>query len=146
WTAFHVPVVGTSTYFAMMTMHGIERELKEHIYADPTLVTPEMVEQLYIASHQPGGQYAAAAYLSGRLDLPMRLAFADLDRPTLLVWGRDAYYTPLTDAADLLYRSPQAKLEILNDCGMLPHDEKAGEFIRLARDFLSETSAGEMAA
>ncbi|MHB9026510.1 MAG: alpha/beta fold hydrolase [Armatimonadota bacterium] len=146
WTAFHLPVLGTSAYFALMTMGGLERELKEHIYADPTMVTTEMVEQLYTAAHQPGSQYAAAAYLSGRLDLPMRLAFADLEHPTLLAWGRDAYYTPLTDAADLLYRSPQAKLEILNDCGMLPHDEKAGEFIRLARGFLPEISQGEIAA
>ena len=127
------PVLGTSIYHSIVSQRGIARELCEHIYYDSSFITPELVQFLYTASHQPGSHHAVAAFIAGTLDLPMRLAFTDLTQPTLLVWGRDAYYTPVGDAADLLYRNPGARLEIFDECGMLPHDEKAGEFLRLAR-------------
>ncbi|HEY3377874.1 MAG TPA: alpha/beta fold hydrolase [Armatimonadota bacterium] len=140
------PVVGTSIYYSLVSRPGIERELREHIYYDPTFVTPEMVDFLHASAHQPGSQHAAVAFVTGLLDLPMRMAFADIDQPTLLIWGRDAEYTPVGDAADLLYRDPKAQLSIFDDCGMLPHDEKAGEFIRTVRPFLLGTTTGEIAA
>jgi pimeloyl-ACP methyl ester carboxylesterase len=140
------PLLGTSIYNGMVSMSGIRNELMRHLYYDPDFATPDVVNYLYTAAHQPGSRNAAAALLAGRLDLPMRMAFADLTQPVLLVWGRQAYYTPDSDAADLLYRHPQARLEILDECGMLPQDEKAGEFIRLVTDFLSQPTDQEMAA
>ena len=44
------------------------------------------------------------------------------------------------------YRHPQAKLEILDECGMIPHDEKAGEFLQLAEPFLRKAEGEEQAA
>lgn len=140
------PVLGTSLYNAIVSKRSIEQELREHEYYDQRMVTPELVDFLHAAAHQPGSQYAAAAFMAGKLDLPMRMAFTDLDQPVLLVWGSDAFYTPVQDAADLVYRDPKARLEVLDECGMLPHDEKAGEFLRLATDFLTQPMEGEMAA
>jgi pimeloyl-ACP methyl ester carboxylesterase len=140
------PVLGTSIYNTITSIRGIEQELKTHDYFDPRMVTPEMVEFLHTTAHQPGSQHAVAAFVAGKLDLPMRMAFTDVSQPVLLIWGKDAYYTPVGEAADLLYRHPQARLEIFDDCGMLPHDEKAGDFIRAVRSFLAEPNAGDMAA
>jgi len=140
------PVLGASLYNSLMSCRNIAHELREHIYYDPTQVTPEMVDCLHTAAHQPGAQRAGAAYFAGRLDLPMRMAFADLLQPVLLAWGRDAYYTPVEDSADLLFRHPQARLEFFDECGMLPHDEKAGEFLRLVREFFGQAMPGELAA
>jgi len=140
------PILGTSIYNSIVSMRGIEQELNLHVYYDPTFVTPDMVQYLYVAAHQRGSRHAAAAFISGRLDLPMRMAFADISQPVLIIWGRDAYYTPIGDAADLLYRNPKARLQIFDDCGALPQDEKAGEFIRTARDFFFELDLGEKAA
>ena len=145
-STLHTPVLGTSIYHAMVSMTNIERELKEHVYYDPAFVTPELVCALYTSAHQRGSRFAATAFITGRLDLPMRMAFSSLTQPTILVWGRDAYYTPVGDAADLLYRHPQAKLSLLDECGMLPHDEKAGDFLALVGDFLAGAGAGEMVA
>ncbi len=139
-----LPVFGESAYNVMVSRAALARELVEHIYYDPLLVTPEMVQALYTRAHQPGARHAAAAYITGRLDLPMRMAFSLLQKPALLVWGRDAYYTPVTDAVDLLYRQPDTRLEILDECGMLPHDEQAGIFLTRAADFLTRSEPGEM--
>jgi len=134
--ALHVPVLGASLYNGILTMAALENELRRHIYADPSAVTPDMAHDLYTSAHQLGSRYAAAAYLSGRLSLPMRQAFSSLTQPVLLIWGREAYYTPVSDAIDLLYRHPEAKLSIIDACGMIPHDEKAGEFLALTTKFL----------
>jgi len=146
WSAMRAPVLGTSLYNAVVSRQAMLEELRRHVYYDPAMVTDAVVNDLYTFAHQPGSQYAAAAFMSGRLSLPMRLAFSSLALPTLLLWGRDAYYTPVADAADLLYRHPQAKLEILDECGMIPHDEKAGEFLQLAEPFLRKAEGEEQAA
>jgi pimeloyl-ACP methyl ester carboxylesterase len=127
----------------MMSMAGIESYLKERVYYDPTFVSPDMVRFLHSCAHQRGSQFGAAAFIAGRLDLPMRMAFSDISQPVLMVWGADAFYTPLSDSVDLLYRHPQAQLVVLEHCGMLPQDEKAGEFIRLVRDFLPQIGEAE---
>jgi len=140
------PVLGTSLYYNMVSMQNIVRELHEHLYYDTTIVTPELVNEIHAAAHQPGSRYAFAALLSGGLDLPMRMAFSALTQPTLLIWGRDAYYTPVDEASDLLYRHPEARLVVIDECGMLPHDEKAGEFLAIVRDFTASADMGEIAA
>ncbi len=145
-TVLRSPVLGTSIYNYFVSRGGIRRELIDHIFYDPTLVTPELVNQLYAAAHQPGSQFPTAAYLSGRLDLPMRMAFTALKQPVLLVWGGQAHYTPEEDAADLLFRAPHARLTVFDECGMLPHDEQAGQFIRASYDFLAGPTSEEMAA
>lgn len=140
------PLLGTSIYNSIVSKRNIERELREHTYYDELMATPELVQFLYASSHQRGCQHAAAAFVSGKLDLPMRMAFSDLTQPVLVIWGRDAFYTPVGDAADLLYRHPQARLNIYDNCGMLPQDEKAGDFLRDVRDFFEAVNPGEMAA
>ncbi|MHB0938917.1 MAG: alpha/beta fold hydrolase [Armatimonadota bacterium] len=146
WGAMRAPVLGTSLYNAMVSRQAMTEELRRHIYYDPAMATDAVVNDLYTFAHQPGSQYAAAAFMAGRLCLPMRMAFSSLSVPTLMIWGRDAYYTPVGEAMDLLYRHPQARLEILDECGMLPHDEKAGEFLQLATEFLRKPAGGVQAA
>jgi pimeloyl-ACP methyl ester carboxylesterase len=146
WSALRSPVLGTSLYNAIMSRKSLAEELRRHIYYDPAMVAPAVVNDLYTFAHQPGSQYSAAAYFAGRLSLPMRLAFSSLEQPALLVWGRDAYYTPVGDAMDLLYRHPQAQLEIIDECGMIPHDEKAGEFLLVTEKFLRKPLGEEQAA
>lgn len=144
--AFLTPVFGTTAYYHVAARANIERELKEHIYYDPAMVTPDVVDTLYASAHQSGSQYAVGALMAGQLDLPMRLAFADLQQPVMLIWGREAAYTPVSDATDLLVRAPQSTLQVIDACGMLPQDEHAGETIRLLREFFAHDMPGEMAA
>lgn len=144
WLTLHTPVVGTSLYYALVSRAAIEQALRVHYYHDPSMVTSGLVDYIHTAAHQPGSQYAAAAFLAGRLNLPMRMAFAALTQPTQMFWGREAFFTPLSDAADLLYRDPRASLEVVADCGMFPHDEKAGAFLQGVQAF--ETTVDSAAA
>ena len=118
WQALRIPVLGESVYYYLLSYPALERELRTHIYFDPDMVTPAVVKDLYTFAHQPGSRFAAAAFIAGRLSLPMRLGFASVESPVLLVWGRDAYYTPVGDAMDLLYRCPRRPV---GDPGRMRH-------------------------
>jgi pimeloyl-ACP methyl ester carboxylesterase len=143
--AMAAPVVGETVYNALTRRAALAGSLAR-LYYDPNAVTADMIDTVYTFAHQPGSRHAGGAYLTGGLDCPMRLAFADLTQPVMLVWSRDATHTPAADAADLVYRQPKARVEILEHCGLLPHDEAAGTFLQLTREFLIAPELGEMAA
>ncbi len=143
--AMAAPVVGETVYNALTRRAALAQALAR-VYFDPRAVTPELIDTTYTLAHQPGSRYAGGAYLTGGLDCPMRLAFADLTQPVMLVWSRDATHTPAADAADLVYRQPKARVEIMERCGLVPHDEAAGIFLTLAQKFLQEPEIGQLAA
>jgi pimeloyl-ACP methyl ester carboxylesterase len=61
-----------------------------------------------------------------------------IDRPTLIVWGdSDKLIPPVYGPAyrDLI---PGAKLEVIKNCGHLPHIEKTGETAAIIVKFIEE--------
>ncbi len=59
------------------------------------------------------------------------------DLPTMIVWGREDEFVPLS-AGQLYHRSiPGSLMEILADCGHMPQVEKREQFLDLMRQFFS---------
>ena len=57
--------------------------------------------------------------------------------PTMIVWGREDGFVPLS-AGQLYHQSiPGSRLEILADCGHMPQVEKTDEFLALVRQFFA---------
>ena len=57
------------------------------------------------------------------------------DLPTMIVWGREDVFVPLS-AGHVYHRSiPGSRLEVLNDCGHMPQVENRDEFLALVRRF-----------
>jgi len=57
---------------------------------------------------------------------------------TLVAWGENDPYHPLTMAHEFGRRIRGAQVEILPDCGHLPHEERPDDFNRLALKFLAQ--------
>ena len=56
---------------------------------------------------------------------------------TLIVWGRQDAYIPVS-AGELIHRSiPGSQLKIIEDCGHHPEIEKTDEFVNIVKSFLS---------
>ncbi|HUN59005.1 MAG TPA: alpha/beta hydrolase [Candidatus Binataceae bacterium] len=56
--------------------------------------------------------------------------------PSLIVWGKEDRIVPL-ESAELYRRALRdAKLELIERCGHLPHLERPAEFLRVVNDFL----------
>jgi len=128
------PVLGTSFYNVMSSERSIRDYARSTLFYDSKRVTPRLVSQLYATSHQPGAQYAIAAFLSGYLNLDMRLAFSRLTQRVVLVWGKQDSTTPVAKAGALLDLNPRVELEVFDFCRMLPEQEHPELFNALVRD------------
>jgi len=67
--------------------------------------------------------------------------FRDLDRPALVIWGRNDTATPEEQAARQKLSFPSASISTL-DCGHWPHLERPDEVISLVTPFLAEQITG----
>ena len=130
------PVLGTSFYNVMSSERSIRDYARRHLFYDPARVTNRLVTQLYAASHQEGAQHAVSAFLSGFLNADARDAFARLNQPVTLVWGKQDQTTPIELAAALLSVNPRADLEIFDRCRMTPHEEHPEKFNALVRQLI----------
>jgi len=135
------PVLGLNLYNALASHKSIRHYLEAEVYADPQHVTPEMVRQYHAMAHQPGAQYPIRAFLSGRLNINTAYAFSELDIPVVLLWGRRATKTPVSDADAFIDRNPRAHLRVFDHSALLPHDEEAATFNEALREFLGARAA-----
>ena len=130
------PVLGTSLYNGVSSRPFIRYYLSKYIYASPAQVTDEVVDQYYTAAHQPGGEHFFASFASGYLNINIAEQFPHIEDLPLLVWGRDAKITPLAQAEAFLQANSNAKLEVVDDAGALPHEEQPEAFLTAVRPFL----------
>ncbi len=137
----HSPVLGASFYNAMTSERGLRDYARRQLFYERRFATNRLVAQYYAASHQPGAQYAIAAFLSGYLNLEVRAAFARLTQPVTLVWGQDELANPLARSLELVRLNPRARLEIFDRCRMMPQEEHAERFNALVRETLGAQQA-----
>jgi len=57
--------------------------------------------------------------------------------PTLIVWGRQDGIVPLSAGQVYQESIKDSRLVVINDCGHRPEIEKADEFVRVVKEFLS---------
>ena len=64
----------------------------------------------------------------------------DLQTPTLVVWGVRDRVLPYLQAHQAIARLPDGSLELIPNCGHLPHVEDPERFVASLARFLSERS------
>src|ERR1700730_6107492 len=75
--AVETPIAGTAMFNALVSRPNLRRYLR-NAYSNDALVTRELVEIYYAASHQKGARHAPAAFLSGHLNIDVRHALRRL--------------------------------------------------------------------
>jgi pimeloyl-ACP methyl ester carboxylesterase len=63
--------------------------------------------------------------------------------PTLIVWGREDGLVPLAHAHRWDELLPDARLEVIEDCGHVPHVEALPRFLELVAPFLGAAPGGD---
>ncbi|HZT40891.1 MAG TPA: alpha/beta fold hydrolase [Chthonomonadaceae bacterium] len=125
---FSLPVLGLSLYNAMLSYNRMDEYLRRNLYADPTLVTPALVEHFYVSAHQPGAQYAFRSFLADLLNCDITPDYPKITQPILIAWGARAHMTPVENAKRFLEMNANARLRVFENSGLLPHDEEAEIF------------------
>lgn len=112
---------------------AVRNFLQQFLFARPERVTEEMVEAYLASAQQPNAEYAALAFLRGDLYFDLPLYVNQLTVPTVIFWGEQAQFTPVTLGRRLARLNPDAIKEFqeIANTGVLPHLEKPEVFIGL---------------
>lgn len=121
----------------------LETKIGELFY-DKSKMLPGMVDMAYAELSR---RTAARAFVklgrSAKSDHVGEL-LPGIDKPVLLLWGRQDIVTPPPVAEEFAKRLPCAHLRWIDQCGHAPQIEQPGEVAEAIAAFLDELSAGEL--
>ncbi len=130
------PIWGEALFNALVSRRSIRYFLERMVYADPAAIGDARVEQHRATGHQPNARYAPAAFIAGRLSIPLRPRIGRVAKPIMLVWGSEARRPPPSEAAALRAENPAVDVRIVEGAGLLPHDEQPKRFLEAIVPFL----------
>lgn len=123
---------------------GIRFFLQRQAYFDPSIVDARVIEAFYSTCRAPGAKYAPICFITGLLNCDISAAFARLEQPVLVVWGKQATTTPPEQAQAFLARNPRARLEIIDRARLLVQDEQPDAFNRAVLAFFAQNPAATL--
>lgn len=124
---FRAPVVGQAAFDCLVSKPSLRYFDAREAYAGP--VPEGVVDYQWTSAHQRNARFAPASFVGGLLDPGVDLG-AELgarDVPLTLVWGREATTTPLSRGRELAEEA-DARLVVLDDAKLLPHDDHPERF------------------
>lgn len=131
------------------SLEGMRRMLDYFAYSRE-LVTDELAQVRYEASIRPGFQESFSAMFPAprqrwvdALSTPDD-RIAGIDKPTLIVHGRDDQVIPVATSIRLNELIDDSELHVFGRCGHWTQIEKAGPFSELVGNFLSRQHCGSV--
>ena len=79
----------------------------------------------------------AQAYLGGQREVLLD-RLPSLEMPTLVVWGTSERVLPTSQAREAFARLREGSLELIPNCGHLPHVEQPDRFVAILDRFLGQ--------
>ena len=115
-----------------------------NVFHDPSLASPELLEELYRSRQMRGAKEAIVRVIHNtvglrgvRDDHVLIDELKDLPMPTMVVWGAQDRIFPVSQAYRAADSSPQTVIKVFEECGHWPHMEKATAFNSAVTKFLS---------
>jgi len=101
------------------------------VFYDDSRVTPERVDEYTAPLLRPGTVRALRSILHSpdTLGLPQSLTL--IRQPTLVIWGAEDAWIPLSDADRFVAAIPGARKAVIPSCGHVPQEERPAETLAL---------------
>lgn len=106
-------------------------------FYDPRYVTEELVETVEEQLARPGTKAAALAAIRGQRYEELEAQYKKIDKPVLLLWGREDRVTTLEYGERLSKELPNARLTVYPQCGHFPMIEAISPSTRDLVEFLA---------
>jgi pimeloyl-ACP methyl ester carboxylesterase len=111
------------------------------LFARPWQIPPKWLKDQYQLAQIPNFMEATLESLRSAVDLAgQREVFleqlANLQMPTLLVWGIEDRVIPYWHATAALPHLKKGTLKLIPSCGHLPHVERPKQFVSIVNEFL----------
>lgn len=108
------------------------------IFYDPRIVSDELVDDIYQMLSDRHYRRFLLKVAKATRDRYMLDELANVDIPTMIIWGRDDSITPPFVAEQFCDHIPTAELIFIDHCGHAPPIEQPDEFARLLDTFLDD--------
>lgn len=120
---YEIPFVGRAFVSLGLLSDSLVRESLERSYFDDSKVTKKVVETYYLPLQTNNGQRAIVS-AQRQWDLySIEDELSEIKVPTLLIWGKEDYVTPLAGGRKMNASIENSKLVIFENCGHLPAEE-----------------------
>jgi pimeloyl-ACP methyl ester carboxylesterase len=107
-------------------------------FHDPTILNEKLAEDVERSLERPGTVAAALAATRGQQFAEVEKRYRTIDKPVLLLWGREDVVTTLDFGERLSKELPRAKLVVYPRCGHFPMIEAASASTAELARFLDE--------
>lgn len=140
---FSMAVLRTSVLNRLLqsvtTAHFRASYMLNHIFRDKARVTAERIDRYARYFDLPGSHEAMISSARQIIpDEPARLTsrIGEVRVPTLIIWGENDPLIHLWQAERLHKEIKDARLEVLRNCGHVPHEERPEDVARVLGDFI----------
>jgi pimeloyl-ACP methyl ester carboxylesterase len=133
-----IPVLGWLVLHILSPRQSAKTVLEDSYYNDD-LITDEQIAAYAEPIGRAGGRYALLQIAKGAIpkDIKELIAkYPSIDVPTDILWGLNDKVIPLEIGRMLHAAIKTSRLELINACGHIPHEERPAETIRWMREFL----------
>jgi len=129
------PLLGQALFNVVSSKPSIRYFNADHGYDDPANPSAEWTDYEWRTTHVENARFAPASFVSGSLnsEIDLAAAFAELDVPPTVVWGREATVSPLTEGRELA-DAADARLVVFDRARLLPHVEHPARFVETVEE------------
>ena len=130
-----IPVLNTIIRY-VTPRSFIEENIKE-VYYDDGKITDKILDTYYDICLREGNRQA----FIDRAKLNRKDNTADLKNisvPTLVLWGKEDVWIPVSHADHFMKALPNAELAIMDETGHIPMEENPKESLKIALDFMEK--------
>jgi len=129
--------LGSSVLEGLPVRRRLTVSALHQVFADPSRVTPEKVDEYLAPLIRPGVARAMASLLAGADDSDFPALARQIRAPTLVLWGDKDAWIPVAQADLFVAAIPGARKVVLAGCGHVPQEECPDRVVQLVTGFLS---------
>ncbi len=130
--------LGSVAFWLLTTRLSTKIFLGRDGYFDPKYIDAELIEGFHKSARQPNAKFAPISFIAFLLNHSVKQEWPTIEQPVLIVWGREAKITPMSDAERFLELRPDTQLEIIDNARLAVYDEQSAVFNKLALNWLSQ--------
>jgi phosphomannomutase len=136
---FRSPLLGETAFNALASRPSLRYFLANQAYASASSITPEILDQYYATSHQPGARYVPAQFVGGALNVDVARDLPFVEAPILVLWGAEASRTnPASNAAEFVRLARDGRSVVFPESAWLPHEERPDDVAIAIEAFVAE--------
>jgi pimeloyl-ACP methyl ester carboxylesterase len=135
-----VPLAGSLVFKQLLGRGLFGAYFRDLFVSDPSRVSNERLDLYYESFNTPAARGSALATLRATVDTrPVAAQTSRIQRPALVVWGRNDRLLPAAVGQRLAREIRGARFELL-DAGHAPQEERPSELADAIRRFLREST------